>query len=230
MTKKNNKKNNGKNNIYSEENLPLFAQYEDETGKKAVWKNKITAGFKAWKEERESEVSEVEDMKVAIEEVKETEDVAETEDVEIPKEDEFDNFDDELDLDDEEEEVKTEPKKVKAKPKKVKVKPKPKAKAEPKPKLSKEEVLELEAEELFILHDKKYWISTTFFAILNESVVQSINSKYRNNKEELESHSVLLKIGNDRKKRYFDMYAVEFISETLKINCYDLVSDKIPKK
>jgi len=233
LSKKKNNKKNGKKNLHGYLQVEVD-EYEEVTGKKAFHAGRPVNAFKLFVEEMKVS-NETEDIKEAIEVNKAEEETDEFDELlddlndeteaEEPEEVEIDELDEDDEVEEiEEVEVKPEPKK----PKKTKKTKKPKA--EPKPKLTKEEVLELDGSELFILHDKKYWISTTFFAILNESVVQSINSKYRNNKEELEEHSVILKIGNDRKKRYFDMYAVEFISETLKINCYDLVSDKIPKK
>lgn len=56
-------------------------QYEEKTGKKAIWKNKETKGFKDWFEIHDSEIIESED------EVVENEEVEETTEIEIISED-----------------------------------------------------------------------------------------------------------------------------------------------
>lgn len=70
-------------NKYSEEDKELFEQYEEETGKQAVWKGKLTKGFKDWKSQpiEIPEYDETEDMEEAIEEVIEEEEVEEVEEV-----------------------------------------------------------------------------------------------------------------------------------------------------
>lgn len=58
------------NNSYSEEEKELFKQYDEETGKKAVWRGKVTQGFKDWKDELENfEIDELEEIEEAIEAV-----------------------------------------------------------------------------------------------------------------------------------------------------------------
>ena len=56
------------NNNYSEEDKQLFIQYEEETGKQAIWRGKVTKAFKEWRyslfeeEEVEKEITEEVDM------------------------------------------------------------------------------------------------------------------------------------------------------------------------
>jgi len=194
------KKNNKKKNSYSKEEQELFELYSKATKKQAIWKGKITNGFKAWKKEQEivSEIDETEDMEDAMEAVK----------AEEVKTDEFDELDELLEADEgeelsdmlEEDELdETEE--------------------------SKDTVIE---GELWISHDDKYWLPTKKFAEIAGVVVQAINSRFRNN-EDLVEHSILLKLDGSRKQRFFDAYAVEVISGKLKVNVYEKIKNQIPK-
>ncbi len=193
---------------YSEEEQKLFKLYSKATGKQAVWKNKITNGFKAWKKEQEvvDKVEETEDMEEAMEAVKAEEETDEFDEL-------LDDLDDEIEV---EEEAESETEKRDVEEDELEIE-----------ELSEEE--ETDEDELWIFHDEKYWLPTKKFAVIAGVVVQAINSRYRNMIGDLEDHSMLLKVNGNRKQRFFDTYAVETISEKLKVNVWELISNKIPK-
>ncbi len=199
------KKGSKKNNSYSEEEQELFKLYSKATKKQAVWKNKITQGFKVWKKEQKAvgEVEETEDMEEAIKEVK---------DAEADEVDEFDELlnDLEVEVETEMEEEEEEIEEVKSETDDGKY------------------ILHIDDDAFWIFHDDKYWLPTKKFAEIAGVVVQSINSRFRNN-EDLSDHSILLKVNGNRKQRFFDAYAVEAISEKLKVNVYKKIKNQIPK-
>jgi len=69
---------------YSEEELKLHKQYSKETKKQAVWKNKLTQGFKKWKKELQEQPTEEQEVEKGLEteDVDEVEGAKELEDIE----------------------------------------------------------------------------------------------------------------------------------------------------
>lgn len=62
------------NNKYSDEDKQLFIQYEEQTGKQAIWRGNVTKAFKEWRNSlfEEEEVEEVtEEIDIALNEMAE---------------------------------------------------------------------------------------------------------------------------------------------------------------